>query len=113
MNSIAPSQDKHYFGLLGLDRFPLIFKIINFCISIVVGLILAFDSWYSHFYRGIPSYISPPFLPFIFAWPICGILLWLRLTGIRWLWCLVAAGIILIGYYMLQVLAISVGEFMS
>jgi len=113
MNSDTANQEKQYFGLIGLDKLPLVVKTINFCISTVIGINLAFDSWYSHFYRGIPSYISPPFLPLIFAWPLCGIMLWLRLTGIKWVWCLLASGIILVGYYMLQVLALAIGQFIS
>jgi hypothetical protein len=81
MNSETTNQERQHFGLLGLDKLPTVVKIINLCISTVVGIALAYDSWISHFFRGMPSYISPPFLPLIFAWPVCGILLWLRLTG--------------------------------
>jgi len=113
MKSETKNQERRYFGLLGLDRLPSVIKVMNFCVSAVIGINLAFDSWYSHFYRGIPSYISPPFLPLIFAWPLCGIVIWLRLTGVRWLWCLIACGVILVGYYILQALTLAVAHFIS
>ena len=113
MKNEATNQKKQYYGLLGLDRLPWSVKVMNFIVSIPVGIYLAFDSWFSHFYRGFPFYIAPPFLSLIFAWPLCGILLWLRLTGIRWVWCFVAAVMILLGYYMLQIIALAIGEFIS
>ncbi len=113
MKSVTTNQEKQYYGLLGLDRLPLVVKILNFTISIIIGANLAFDSWSMHFYRGIPSYVSPPFLLLIFAWPLCGILIWLRLTGTRWFWCFLAGGLVIVWYRILQILAIAIGLFIS
>jgi len=108
MKSETKNQERKYFGLLGLDRLPLVIKVINFCISTVIGINLAFDSWW-----GRPSYLSPLFLPLIFAWPLSAIVIWLRLTGIRWIWCLVACGVIFVGYFILDTLTSIVGHLIS
>src|SRR5215217_913632 len=88
------SEEEPYFGLLGLDRLSPVLKTINFSISTIVGIYLAFHSWSPHFFQYMPSYTDPLFLIFILGWPLCGILIWLRLTGIRWFWCLMAGCVV-------------------
>lgn len=105
MKSETKIQERQYFGLLGLDRLPLVIKVINFCISAVVGINLAFDAWW-----GRPSYIPSTFLPLVFAWPLSAIVIWLRLTGIKWIWCLVACGVIFVGYFILDTLTSMVAQ---
>ena len=108
MKSETENHERKYFGLLGLDRLPLVIKVINFCVSAVIGINLAFDAWW-----GRPSYIPASFLPLVFAWPLSAIVIWLRVTGIRWVWCLVACGVIFAGYYVLETLTSIVGHLIS
>jgi len=113
MNGNITNQEKQYYGLLGLDRLPRVVKIINLCVSVTIGSGLAFISWFDHIYDGVPSYISLPFLPLVFAWPLCAVLLWLRLTGIRWFWCLIASAVLLVGYCMLHILGVLIAGFLA
>ena len=104
MNNNATNQEKQYYGLLGLDRLPRNVKIMNLSVSVTISIGFAYISWFSHIYEGLPSYIALPFLPLLFAWPLCALLLWLRLTGVRWFWCLVAGFALIAGYCVLHIL---------
>lgn len=109
-------QEEPYLGLMGLDKLNPSLKVINFVITTVVGIGLAFFSWYPRLYNDVVDYQFSPFtwpLIFLFAWPLCAIILWLRITGIRWFWSFVAGIFVSLLYYLLHLLADAVGNFMA
>jgi hypothetical protein len=95
------NQQAPYKGIIGLDGLPGAFKGLNFLVTVSLGFVVAFRSWYSEIYSNSTIYDFIPFawpLLFLLAWPLYAIPLWLRLTGLRWRWGFLAAGLVLIGY---------------
>jgi hypothetical protein len=94
-----------YIGLLGLDKLHPVLKIMNFVVTIIVGIVLGFDSWFHDLYDNPAVYKFEPFswpLIFLFAWPLCAAILWLRLTGLKWRWGFLAGILILTIYFLLN-----------
>jgi len=113
--SDKPPPEKPYAGLLGLDTLPNSLKTLNTLATIVIGAALFSNSWPFTLDRG-PAYSWWPFswtLIFIYAWPTTAILLWLRLTGLRWRQGLVAVGIGLALYVIWQAMLAYIGWFLS
>ena len=101
----AEEQQKPYLGLFSLDKVSAGIKAINFIATVTIGTILAFFSWFTPLYEREPPYQLSPFawpLIFLFAWPTCGAILWLRITGINWFWSLLAGILILALYYVIH-----------
>ena len=95
-------------GLLGLDGVHPVLKIVNFVLTLIIGVVLAFQAWFDElFYGNRAIYHFEPFawpLLFLFAWPLCAIILWLRIMGLRWRWGFLAALLIFISYFVLSVI---------
>ena len=91
-------QEKPYTGLLGLDELPLAIKVPNFLFTVLAGTVIAFFSYFS------PVYFRNTLWPFVFlfAWPGCVLMLWLRLTGIKWHWGLLAVFLVFILFSILE-----------
>jgi hypothetical protein len=109
-------QGKPYTGMFGLDKLPAIIKFINFTLTVILGTVLAFFSWYSRLYDGEAVYQLSPFawpLIFLFAWPICGLILWLRITGINWFLSVLAGIFVLMLYYVVHSFVYALGMFLS
>jgi hypothetical protein len=102
-------QENLYQGLLGLDNLDTTFKVINFIITVIIGVILTFISWKPSLYF---EYTAEPFSPFAWPlifllWPICGVILWLRITGLSWYWSTVPVAFIFMLLYALVSLILS------
>lgn len=92
-----------YQGLLGLDNLNTTIKVINFIITVIIGVILTLISWNPSLYF---EYTAEPFSPFAWPlvfllWPIFGVILWLRITGISWFWSIVPVAFIFMLLYAL------------
>ena len=92
-----------YQGLLGLDNLNTTIKVINFIITVIIGIILTLISWNPSLYF---EYTAEPFSPFAWPlvfllWPIFGVILWLRITGISWFWSIVPVAFIFMLLYAL------------
>ena len=92
-----------YQGLLGLDKLNTTIKVINFIITVIIGVILTLISWNPSLYF---EYTAEPFSPFAWPlvflfWPIFGVILWLRITGISWFWSIVPVAFIFMLLYAL------------
>ena len=100
MNKVE-EEERPYLGPFGLDRLPPVNKRINFIITVLVGSVLAFYSWFGRLFEGEVTYQLSPFawpLIFLFAWPTCAVILWLRITGLSWRWS-IFAGVLVLGLY--------------
>ena len=110
------SNEKPYLGLLGLDNISPTFKAINLLITIGFGVVAAFHSWFQELYINRAIYKFEPFswpLVFLFAWPVCAIILWLRLTGLKWRWGFLAGGIVFFIYFILTTIINAIAWMMS
>ena len=92
-----------YQGLLGLDKLNTTIKVINFIITVIIGVVLTLISWNPSLYF---EYTAEPFSPFAWPlifllWPIFGVILWLRITGISWFWSIVPVAFIFMLLYAL------------
>ena len=114
MESTAPKVPG-YAGLLGLDRLPALAKLANWAATIGLGTLLALFSWRHHLGREVYYQWHPLNWPLLllFTWPLCAAVIWLRLTGLRWRWALLAAALICVGYAVLSGLLQIWGSFIS
>ena len=93
------NQVKQYNGLLGLDNITPAIKVFNFIITVIIG---AWMVWNSTIHPvSFPTIQYEPWplsWPLVFALgpPIGLVVLWLRLTGLKWSWGLLAAFVSLI-----------------
>ena len=97
----AAEEERSYRGPLGLDGLPPAKKILNFILTVLVGTALAVFSWFGRLFEGDVTYQLSPFawpLIFLFLWPTCGVILWLRLTGLAWRWSIFAT-VLVLGLY--------------
>ena len=110
------NQEAAYRGLLGLDSLPLLLRGLNFLLTVIVGGVLAFQSWRPELYRNPAVYDFYPFtwpVLFLLAWPLYAVPLWLRLTGLKWRWGFLAAGLALLLYFTLSSIADAIAWMMS
>jgi hypothetical protein len=94
----ADEEERSYQGPLGLDGLPPAKKTFNLILTVLVGTVLAVFSWFGRLFEGDVIYQLSPFawpLIFLFAWPTCGVILWLRITGLKWRWSIFAAALVL------------------
>jgi len=106
------NQEAPYMGLLGLDRIDPRLKIVNFVFTLIIGVVLAFQAWFDELN---PIYHFEPFawtLLFLSPWPLCAIILWLRIMGLRWRWGILAAILILIIYFVISAILLWISLWM-
>ena len=109
-------QEKQYSGLLGLDNIHPALKATNFLVSIIIGIMLAFKSWFQALAFNRAIYDFEPFswpLIFLLAWPLCAVILWLRLTGLKWRWGFLAGVLVVIIYFVLSAILNAIARMMS
>jgi hypothetical protein len=101
-------QEKNYKGLLSLDNQPPGVKFVNFILTVIIGTWHALGWNPERYFLDIANpgslYSYSPFswhLILLFPWPICAVILWLRLSGLAWHWSLLAAFLILVFFYLL------------
>jgi hypothetical protein len=110
------NAEKPYMGLLGLDRLHPGLKVVNFIVTVIAGIVLAFQSWFYELYSNRAIYHFEPFawpLLFLFAWPVCAAILWLRFTGLKWRWGILAAILIFTIYFIMSAIFEAIAWMMS
>ena len=105
-NPPRQKKDQPYHGLFGLDKLPNRAKALNFGLTLIIGAIIAVLAWVPpSLDSGNPLYeLSPPAwtLLCLLGWPIFAIILWLRLTGIKWSKSFLAVLLIMVFFVILN-----------